>query len=184
MQAAGRTGVAAAAAAAVGRAWRESLPPRSACRRPPTPPADTHRASAAFRQYVAAATGGAFTDEDVLSGVGLQLTRIAAYDTDGFVVNDVSCKGSVLCLRDVFLLWRGVHTPADITPEKLAILDLLAVVGMGRKLVPNPLSTEVRAFLKERGIAVELMDTANASATFNILNQEGRRVAALMLPCA
>lgn len=38
--------------------------------------------------------------------------------------------------------------------------------------------------LSELGIRLDWLDTANAVATFNILSQEGRRVAAALLPAA
>ena len=38
--------------------------------------------------------------------------------------------------------------------------------------------------LGEQGIRLDCLDTANAVATFNILSQEGRRVAAALLPAA
>ena len=38
--------------------------------------------------------------------------------------------------------------------------------------------------LSELGIRLDCVDTANAVATFNILSQEGRRVAAALLPAA
>ena len=36
--------------------------------------------------------------------------------------------------------------------------------------------------LKAHGIRLEALDTGNAASTFNILQQEGRRVAAALLP--
>ena len=56
----------------------------------------------------------------------------------------------------------------------------LLVLGCGRTLQRLP-----RALiegLSAKGIGVEVSDTPNAVATFNILNQEGRAVAAAMLP--
>ena len=38
--------------------------------------------------------------------------------------------------------------------------------------------------LAEHGIRLDCLDTANAVATFNILSQEGRRVAAALLPAS
>jgi hypothetical protein len=37
-------------------------------------------------------------------------------------------------------------------------------------------------FLRDAGIGLECLDTANAAATFNILTQEGRKVACALLP--
>ena len=41
---------------------------------------------------------------------------------------------------------------------------------------------DVQLQLKKLGIHVELMDSVNAMATFNVLNEEGRTVIAALLP--
>jgi NADH dehydrogenase [ubiquinone] 1 alpha subcomplex assembly factor 3 len=58
----------------------------------------------------------------------------------------------------------------------------VVILGCGRSTrpVPKPLSDELAA----KGIAMEAMDTPNAVATFNILNQEGRSVLGAFLPLA
>ncbi len=56
----------------------------------------------------------------------------------------------------------------------------LLVLGCGRTLQRLPSALVEALFAK--GIGVEVSDTPNAVATFNILNQEGRAVAAAMLP--
>lgn len=56
----------------------------------------------------------------------------------------------------------------------------LLVLGCGRSIQPLPAG--LREGLSAKGISVEASDTPNAVATFNILNQEGRSVAAAMLP--
>ena len=54
------------------------------------------------------------------------------------------------------------------------------VVGLGARGQRERL-TDVEAHFREEGIALEQMDTANAVHTFNILNDEGGRSAALFL---
>ena len=58
----------------------------------------------------------------------------------------------------------------------------LLVLGCGREL--RPLPSDLVHGLAAKGISVEASDTCNAVATFNILNQEGRAVAAALLPLA
>lgn len=57
--------------------------------------------------------------------------------------------------------------------------DLL-IIGCGRSSMRLP-ETFTRG-LAAKGISVEAIDTPNAAATFNILNQEGRKVAGALLP--
>jgi NADH dehydrogenase [ubiquinone] 1 alpha subcomplex assembly factor 3 len=56
----------------------------------------------------------------------------------------------------------------------------LLLFGTGKRLhVPPPF---VRSHLKELGIGLEVLDTRNACSTYNLLSEEGRRVAAALLP--
>ena len=60
-------------------------------------------------------------------------------------------------------------------------VDLL-LIGSGKR-IRHDLDSGIRDFLKYRGIQVEVLDTANCCATFNILNAEDRIVAAAMVTC-
>jgi NADH dehydrogenase [ubiquinone] 1 alpha subcomplex assembly factor 3 len=60
------------------------------------------------------------------------------------------------------------------------ILPEILVLGCGRRI--QRVSKELRDFLRSNGIKLEAIDSANAASTFNILNEEGRQVAAAMLP--
>lgn len=44
------------------------------------------------------------------------------------------------------------------------------------------MNTDVRTFFQSIGVGLDVMDTKNACHTFNVLNQEGRSVAAALLP--
>lgn len=57
--------------------------------------------------------------------------------------------------------------------------DLL-IVGTGRAMAP--LREDTLTYLKEIGVAVDACDTVNAMSTFNVLVEEGRCVAAALLP--
>lgn len=56
----------------------------------------------------------------------------------------------------------------------------LLVFGTGPRLHMPP--SFVRGHLRELGIGLEVMDTRNACSTYNMLSEEGRRVAAALLP--
>lgn len=74
----------------------------------------------------------------------------------------------------------------DITIETLPLIDLLkpipnlVVIGSGKSIQKAP--DTLRDALLSRNVAIEILDTANAVSTFNILNQEGRKVIGAMLP--
>ena len=68
---------------------------------------------------------------------------------------------------------------SEITPETLAALEILdptpdlLIVGTGRTIAA--LNEETLNYLKELGVAVDASDTVNATSTFNVLVEEGRR---------
>jgi NADH dehydrogenase [ubiquinone] 1 alpha subcomplex assembly factor 3 len=75
---------------------------------------------------------------------------------------------------------------ADITPETLAAIEImdpipdLLVVGTGSTI--TPLRADTMKYLREIGVKVDASDTPNATSTFNVLVEEGRCVAAALLP--
>jgi NADH dehydrogenase [ubiquinone] 1 alpha subcomplex assembly factor 3 len=91
----------------------------------------------------------------------------------------------VLAVGDLWLSWAPTSL-SDVTPASLRFLDLikprpeLVVLGCGSSI--GRVSPALEAALKEREIAIEALDTVNAVATFNILNQEGRAVVGALLP--
>ncbi|KAG0299690.1 hypothetical protein BGZ98_009847 [Dissophora globulifera] len=56
----------------------------------------------------------------------------------------------------------------------------ILIIGTGKAFVP--LSPAVRAVIRGLGLQVDMMTTANAAATYNMLAEEGREVAAALLP--
>ncbi|KAG0223603.1 hypothetical protein BGW42_005755 [Actinomortierella wolfii] len=56
----------------------------------------------------------------------------------------------------------------------------IMVVGTGKAFAP--LSPAVRSVIRGLGMHVDMMSTANAAATYNMLAEEGREVAAALLP--
>lgn len=89
---------------------------------------------------------------------------------------------AVISPRQLVDDWAA-HDPADIKSEQLApILALkpeIVLFGTGARLRWPPAATI--AALHDLGIGVEVMDTAAACRTYNILMLEGRRVAAALL---
>ncbi|KAL4076282.1 NADH dehydrogenase 1 alpha subcomplex assembly factor 3 [Scleroderma yunnanense] len=56
----------------------------------------------------------------------------------------------------------------------------ILVFGTGARMEFIP--PRIRSYTRELGIQLEVMDTKNASSTYNLLAEEGRRVAAALLP--
>ena len=112
---------------------------------------------------------------------------IEAYGKGGFGFAGMSHRGSLLCLPDG--IWAcAANGPQDITEETLAPVFAATapidhfLIGAGRDFWPLPRGLAAR--FAERGIAVETMTTGAAVMTYNILLEERRRVAALLIAVA
>lgn len=108
---------------------------------------------------------------------------IEAYGDMGFRVSGHRYEGSILILPDQTIAW-AVSSSDELSVESLdPVTDRseveLLLLGLGRKTVMIP--RNFRAALKEKGVAVEPMDTGAASRTYNVLQAEGRRVAAALI---
>lgn len=109
--------------------------------------------------------------------------RVDAYEPGRITVGDQVFTRSLILSPD--------HIVPDWAPERFedlaapAVESLLALdpeivlLGTGaRQRFPHP---QLLAAVHARGIGVEIMDTAAACRTFNILSAEGRRVVAALL---
>ena len=102
-----------------------------------------------------------------------------------FQVNESEVHGSVILLPKTYFMWNA-RKFEDITLESLAIFPLIhprleiLFVGCGERM-PGLLPKEITQYFKKKGIIVEASDSANAAATYNVLNGEGRNVAAALL---
>lgn len=110
---------------------------------------------------------------------------IQGYGNGGFTVSGQHYDGAVVVLRGRTAPW----SPPDEL-SRLAMADFAAVtdpaadvdivlLGCGKRAVL--LNGETRAALKTAGVTVECMDTGAACRTFNLLQMEGRRVAAMLV---
>ncbi|KAG0207448.1 hypothetical protein BGX28_001329 [Mortierella sp. GBA30] len=74
----------------------------------------------------------------------------------------------------------------DTAKEIFKVFELMnprpeiLIVGTGKTFAP--LSPAVRSVVRGLGLQVDMMSTANAAATYNMLAEEGREVAAALLP--
>jgi len=110
--------------------------------------------------------------------------RISAYGPEQIWVNGSAVRGSLLISVDQLIVdWRPDRI-ADLRAEDFAAIRHwkaeVLLLGTGDRLeFPSP---ETYRTLVERGIAVEIMDTAAACRTYNILAGDSRPVAAALLP--
>jgi uncharacterized protein len=109
---------------------------------------------------------------------------IEGFGGGGFRFAEMSHTGSILALPSGI---RAVATPTPFRHEPSVYEPVLAeaesidllIVGAGP--VPLPLPAALKGQLQERGVGIEVMTTASAASTYNLLMGEGRRVAALLV---
>lgn len=102
----------------------------------------------------------------------------------GFLFAGMSHIGSILVLPSGVRAWP-VTCLAELDGASLAPALAEAgeigflVIGTGDTFQPLPAA--VRASLREAGISFEAMSTSSATQTYNILFDEGRKVAAALI---
>jgi uncharacterized protein len=110
--------------------------------------------------------------------------RIEDYGNGGFRFADMSHRGSIMALptgvRAIGLVaWNEIDAETiDLALAESGDIDIL-IVGTGKDLMP--LASSLRARLREAGVGCETMSTGAAVRTYNMLVDEGRRVAALLI---
>jgi uncharacterized protein len=109
---------------------------------------------------------------------------IDAYGNGGFRFADMSHRGSLLCLPSGIWAWP-VTAPDEIDEASLqqvvasaSAIDML-IIGTGRAAWVAPEALRWR--LRELHIGLDVMPTAAAVRTYNILQGERRRVAAALI---
>jgi uncharacterized protein len=120
----------------------------------------------------------------------MQLTRdtnapnfIRAYEQGRLRIGERWIVGNVIVAGDTVIeQWSpadpGALTVTDLEPA-LALAPTILLVGTGaERLLPD---VTLMAALASRAVGLEIMTTAAACRTFNVLLQEERRVAAALL---
>lgn len=109
---------------------------------------------------------------------------IDGYGSGGFRFAGMSHRGSILALPSGIWAWPP-RAPSDIDEASLArmfearaAIDLL-FVGTGQD--PVPLPEALRWRLSDAGVRFEVLPTAGAASTYNVLLAESRRVAAALI---
>lgn len=109
---------------------------------------------------------------------------IDSYGNGGFRFAGMSHIGSVIAMPTGIQSWN-VKLPSRIdvnslTPilAEMEQIDIL-LIGTGEQALPQ--NAPFARALREMGIHVDVMDTPAAARTYNVLFDEGRRVAAALL---
>ena len=110
---------------------------------------------------------------------------VEAYGGGGFRVAGERCEGSILILDDVVRPWP-VSGLTDVTPESLQAVFAAGIgtvefllLGTGPKLVPAP--KPLREAVQAAGFGLEVMNTVEACRLYNLMAEDGRRVAAALI---
>jgi uncharacterized protein len=102
----------------------------------------------------------------------------------GFRFAGMSHQGSLLMLPSGVYIWsppepfRHVVALYERVLAEAGGIDIL-LIGAGN--IPWPLPVDVRDTMRDAGISADVMTTANAASTWNVLLAEGRRVAAALV---
>ena len=123
-------------------------------------------------------------DADVTLSLTEGRLLVEGYGPGGFTVAGERRDGAILLTEDRVARWT-VETAEQITLESLSyILEQqpayeVLLIGTGSKshLLPKAL----RSAIRERGPVPECMGSGAAARTFNLLQTEGRRVAAALI---
>lgn len=113
-----------------------------------------------------------------------QVPPIDAFGDGGFRVAGERKDGATLIVDGAARAWAV--EPSQITASDFDVfLDRtdkpdMVVLGMGERLTHPP--AEVRRAFREAGVGLEVLDTATACRTYNLLAGEARRVSAALLP--
>ena len=109
---------------------------------------------------------------------------IQRYGEGGFRISGKDYAGSVIVQEESTVLWN-VTSIDQITIDSLSsvfevesLADIL-LIGCGARFTPPP--QKLRAGLKEKGVALEWMDTGAACRTYNVLLVEARLAAAALI---
>jgi uncharacterized protein len=111
---------------------------------------------------------------------GAPANLIRGYTDDEVRIGAESVRGSCIVTADTLITRWEPQSFAALRPAHLEVLFALApeLVLLGTGPVQQFPAAQIRALAAQRGIGLEAMQLGAACRTFNVLVQEGRRVAA------
>merc|ERR1711915_261288 len=116
---------------------------------------------------------------------------IDSFAVDGFRLNDNTKILGPCVVFPAHVLGWVVDGPEDITEESLSLFTVLdpkldvLIIGYGSPNIVNkrnPVDPKVILAMRKKGVNVEVLTTENAISTYNYLVEEGRVVAAALIP--
>lgn len=111
-------------------------------------------------------------------------TPIDSYGRGGFRFAGMSHRGSLLCLPSGIWAWP-VKAAAEISEDSLAQVFAdageMSLFFLGTGPEPATIEPALRIRFAEMKLTLEVMRTAHAANTYNILLGEGRRVGAALI---
>lgn len=115
---------------------------------------------------------------------GSGLPPIDAFGDGGFRIAGVRKDGATLIVDGAARAWSRTGDTLELADLQVFLNastrpDML-ILGVGERLVHPPAS--IRQAFRDAGVGLEVMDTATACRTYNLLAGEGRNVAAALLP--
>jgi NADH dehydrogenase [ubiquinone] 1 alpha subcomplex assembly factor 3 len=130
----------------------------------------------------------AFGQESYLEEVRDDVQTVTGWGIGQFKVNGSSIAGPIVLTKNLVFRWKLGQPNARVTDLTIEDFELFTVVKPALDLIllgtGGTLQYPPKELLKQlRAIApVEIMDSVNAGATFNLLSKEDRQVAAALLP--
>lgn len=103
---------------------------------------------------------------------------VDSYGPGFFRVAGEVIEGPILVTSETATGWGGLEDIATLTALQ-GNIDVL-FLGMGAEIAHPPVT--LREALEEAGIGIEMMASAQACRTYNVLIAEGRRIALAALP--
>jgi len=133
--------------------------------------------------------GAGKTTISILNQEIIGMNLVDSYSSNGFrLTDDTFVFGPAIILPTAVLRWN-IMSAAEITMESLSLFTILEpkldviVIGHGcDPSVRDPVDIKTILGLKKKGIAIECIPTEKAIATYNYLLEEGRVVAAALIP--
>jgi uncharacterized protein len=122
-----------------------------------------------------------------LQGFLPERREIDAFGNGGFRFGGMSHRGSLLILPSGMRAWtppEPFHHGEDHYAPFIAEAVDIDMVLIGTGALPLPLPAALRALFREHAISADVMTTASAASTYNLLLSESRRVASALVAIA
>ncbi|KAI5453293.1 hypothetical protein NCC49_006316 [Naganishia albida] len=136
---------------------------------------------------------------DAADNQGRPRIAVTKLNDEGFHLSDgLVIPGGVIFVDNRAFLWdvdpvgvdelsgRGKWGEEGWSRERFKVFEMVVprpeilIFGTGKSALPPP--PDIREYISRLGISLEVMDSRNACSTFNLLAEEGRTVAAALMP--